>query len=171
MCRHRCYISSLCSSHRPISVPMLEHTRTLENSTSADIGTDVARCLARSLPLRFHIGRYRYRCCEMPRQVPPSKISHRPISAPMLPDALPGPSLRFHIGLLEPPWSLPVAFLEPPGAPWSLPQLPGASFNLLEPPVASWSLLEPPWSLPGASWSPPGTSLELPGVSWSQYYK
>ena len=50
------------SSHRPISVSMLEHTRPLVNSTSADVGTDVAGCLARSPPLRFHIGRCRYRC-------------------------------------------------------------------------------------------------------------
>ena len=52
--------------HRPMSVPMLQHTSPLENLTSADVGTDVAGCFARSSPLRFHIGRCRYRCCRMP---------------------------------------------------------------------------------------------------------
>ena len=70
--------------HRPMSVPMLQHTRPLENLTSADVGTDVAGCFAspseishrpmsvpmlqdaRSSPSRFHIGRCRYRCCKMP---------------------------------------------------------------------------------------------------------
>ena len=60
---------SIKISHWPTSFPMLQDTKPtkpLEKLISADLGTDVAECPARSAPSKRHIGRGRYRCCKMP---------------------------------------------------------------------------------------------------------
>ena len=76
-------VETMCSfrnAHRPISVPLLQDIRPSEKLTSADIGAEVAVCLAKSPLSRSHIGRHRHRC------VPAGWLyrnTHRPTSAPI----------------------------------------------------------------------------------------